>query len=78
FSDSFGVSEASFSDSFGVSEASFSDSFGVSEASDRQIEHLDTIEKNCNLYQIIKVLRVNQLRTAILSDSIRHCKIQDG
>jgi hypothetical protein len=36
----------------------------------REIEHLDTIEKDGNLYQIMKVLRVNRLRTSILSDSI--------
>ena len=35
-----------------------------------QIEHLDTIEKNGQLYQVMKVLRVNQLRTAIFSNSI--------
>jgi len=31
---------------------------------------LDTVEKDGNLYQVMKVLRVNRLRTAILSDSI--------
>ena len=36
----------------------------------KQIEHLDTIEKNGKLYQVFKVLRVNRLRTSILSDSI--------
>ena len=36
----------------------------------KQIEHLDTIEKDGNLYQVMKVLRVNRLRTAILTDSI--------
>jgi len=36
----------------------------------RQIEHLDTIEKDGSLYQVMKVLRVSRLRTAILSDSI--------
>ena len=33
-------------------------------------EHLDTIEKNGQLYQVMKVLRVNRLRTAILNNSI--------
>ena len=37
----------------------------------KKIEHLDTIEKNGNLYQFMKVLRVGRLRTSILSDSIR-------
>ena len=36
----------------------------------RQIEHLDTIEKYGQLYQVMKVLRVNRLRTAILTDSV--------
>ena len=36
----------------------------------KQIEHLDTIEKDGNLYQIINVLRVGRLRTSILSNSI--------
>ena len=44
---------------------------GIGNLGNRQIEHLDTIEKDGNLYQIMKVLRVNRLRTAILSDSIR-------
>jgi len=36
------------------------------------------LEKEGNLYQIMKVTRVNQLRTAILSDSIRGIgQIQD-
>lgn len=33
-------------------------------------EHLDTIEKNGQLYQVMKVLRVNRLRTAIWSNSV--------
>ena len=36
----------------------------------KQIEHLDTIEKDGKLYQVFNLLRVNRLRTAILSDSI--------
>ena len=43
---------------------------GIGNLGNGQIEHLDTVEKNGNLYQIMKVLRVNRLRTAILSDSI--------
>jgi len=43
---------------------------GIGNLGNRQIEHLDTIEKDGNLYQVMKVLRVNRLRTAILSDSI--------
>ena len=31
---------------------------------------MNTVEKNGNLYQIMKVLRVNRLRSSILSDSI--------
>ena len=36
----------------------------------KQIEHLDTIEKDGKLYQVFNLLRVNRLRTAILSDTI--------
>ena len=36
----------------------------------KNIEHLDTVEKDGSLYQVMKVLRVNRLRTAILSNSI--------
>lgn len=36
-----------------------------------QIEHLDTIKKNGQNYQVMKVLRGNWLRTAILSNSIK-------
>ncbi|MDH5431379.1 MAG: hypothetical protein OEW78_05800 [Nitrosopumilus sp.] len=43
---------------------------GIGNLGNRQIEHLDTIEKDGNLYQIMKILRVNRLRTAILSDPI--------
>ena len=43
---------------------------GIGNLRNRQIEHLDTVEKDGNLYQIMKVLRVNRLRTSILSDSI--------
>jgi len=43
---------------------------GIGNLGNRQIEHLDTIEKDGNLYQVMKVLRVNRLRTAILTDSI--------
>ncbi|MDH5430327.1 MAG: hypothetical protein OEW78_00385 [Nitrosopumilus sp.] len=43
---------------------------GFGKINGKDIEHLDTIEKDSNLYQIMKVTRVNRLRTAILSDSI--------
>ena len=43
---------------------------GIGNLGNKQIEHLDTIEKDGSLYQIMKVLRVNRLRTSILSDSI--------
>jgi len=44
---------------------------GIGNLGNKPIEHLDTVEKDGNLYQIMKVLRVNRLRTAVLSDSIR-------
>ena len=44
---------------------------GIGNIGNRQIEHLDTVEKDGNLYQIMKVLKVNRLRTAILSDCIQ-------
>ena len=43
---------------------------GIGNLGNSQIEHLDTIEKNGQLDQVMKVLRVNRLRTAILSNSI--------
>jgi len=43
---------------------------GIGNIGNKQIEHLDTIEKNGKLYQVFKVLRVNRLRTSILSDRI--------
>ncbi|MEX2193154.1 MAG: DNA polymerase [Nitrosarchaeum sp.] len=43
---------------------------GIGNLGNMQIEHLETIEKDGSLYQVMKVLRVNRLRTAILSDSI--------
>jgi len=43
---------------------------GIGNLGNRQIEHLDTVEKDGNLYQVMKVLRVNRLRTSILSNSI--------
>ena len=43
---------------------------GIGKLGSRTIEHLDTVEKDGNLYQVMKVLRVNRLRTAILTDSI--------
>ncbi len=43
---------------------------GIGNLGNRQIEHLDTIEKDGKLYQLMKVLRVNRLRTAILTNTI--------
>ncbi len=43
---------------------------GIGNLGNKQIEHLDTIEKEGNLYQIMNVLRVGRLRTSILSNSI--------
>ena len=43
---------------------------GIGNLGNKQIEHLDTIEKDGNLYQVFNLLRVNRLRTAILSNSI--------
>lgn len=43
---------------------------GIGNLGNSQIEHLDTIEKNGQLYQVMKVLRVNRLRTAIWGNSI--------
>ena len=43
---------------------------GIGNIGNKKIEHLDTIEKNGKLYQVFKVLRVNRLRTSILSDRI--------
>lgn len=43
---------------------------GIGNLGNKQIEHLDTIERNGNLYQVMQVTRVNRLRTAILTDSI--------
>ena len=43
---------------------------GIGSLGNKQIEHLDTIEKDGKLYQVFNLLRVNRLRTAILSDSI--------
>ena len=43
---------------------------GIGNLGNKQIEHLDTIEEDGNLYQIMNVLRVNRLRTSILANSI--------
>ena len=43
---------------------------GIGNIGNKQIEHLDTIEQDGKLYQVFNLLRVNRLRTAILSDSI--------
>jgi len=43
---------------------------GIGNIGNKQIEHLDTIEQDGKLYQVFNLLRVNRLRTSILSDSI--------
>ncbi|OLB91883.1 MAG: DNA polymerase [Thaumarchaeota archaeon 13_1_40CM_38_12] len=43
---------------------------GIGKLGEKTIEHLDTIVKDGNLYQVFKVLRTGRLRTSILSDSI--------
>lgn len=43
---------------------------GIGNLGNKQIEHLDTLEKNGQLYQVMKVNRVNRLRTAILTNSV--------
>lgn len=43
---------------------------GIGNLGNKMIEHLDTIEKDGKLYQVMEVLRVNRLRTAILTNSI--------
>lgn len=43
---------------------------GIGNLGKKKIEHLETIEKDGKLYQVMKVLRVNRLRTAILTNSI--------
>lgn len=43
---------------------------GIGNLGNKQIEHLDTIEKDGNLYQVMKILHVNRLRTSILSNAI--------
>jgi len=43
---------------------------GIGNLGSKQIEHIDTIEKDGKLYQILKILRSGRLRTSILSDNI--------
>jgi len=43
---------------------------GIGNLGSTQIEHIDTIEKDGKLYQILKILRSGRLRTSILSDDI--------
>lgn len=45
---------------------------GIGTLGNKQIEHLDTIEKDGNLYQVMKVMHVNRLRTSILTNSIQN------
>ena len=54
-----------------VLEASFSDSFGVSEASDRQIEHLDIIDKDGNLCIMIQIARTKHIKSEILYNKLK-------
>ncbi|MCV0367327.1 MAG: hypothetical protein K5798_08730 [Nitrosopumilus sp.] len=43
---------------------------GIGKLGTRTIEHLDTVEKEGNLYQVMKVLRTNRLRSSILSGDV--------
>lgn len=43
---------------------------GIGKLGSRTIEHLDTVEKDGKLYQVMKVLRTNRLRSSILSGDI--------
>jgi hypothetical protein len=43
---------------------------GIGKLGTRTIEHLDTIENDGKLCQVMKVLRVNRLKTSILTNSI--------
>jgi len=44
---------------------------GIGKLGSRTIEHLDTVEKDGNLFQVMKVLRTNRLRSSILSGTVR-------
>lgn len=44
---------------------------GIGNLGNKQIEHLDTVEKDGRLYQVMKVTKVNRLKTAILSNAIK-------
>lgn len=44
---------------------------GIGKLGTKTIEHLDTVEKDSKLYQIMKVLRSNRLRSCILSGNVR-------
>lgn len=43
---------------------------GIGNLGTKQIEHIDTIEKDGKLYQVLKILRSGRLRTSILSNNI--------
>ena len=43
---------------------------GIGKLGNRTIEHLDTVEKDGKLYQVMKVLRINRLRSSILSGDV--------
>ncbi|MDF2426251.1 MAG: hypothetical protein OPY08_07505 [Nitrosopumilus sp.] len=45
---------------------------GIGKLGSRTIEHLDTVEKDGKLYQVMKVLRTNRLRSSILSGTVRN------
>lgn len=44
---------------------------GIGKLGSRTIEHLDTIEKDGKLFQVMKVLRTNRLRSSILSGNVQ-------
>lgn len=44
---------------------------GIGNLGNKQIEHLDTVEKDGKLYQVMKVMKVNRLKSAILSNAIK-------
>jgi len=53
----------------------FNDSWkkrGIGKLGNKTIEHLDTIEKDGKLFQVMKVLRTNRLRSSILSGNVSY------
>ena len=43
---------------------------GIGNLGSKQIEHVDTMEKDGKLYQVLKILRSGRLRRSILSDCV--------